>query len=116
MSDYEEYRTRFDVPIVMRDAVLDLGTVNAIARVRLNGKDLGVLWKPPYSVDVSDGLKAGQNSMEVTVVQTWRNRVIGDLQPGVTPTVFINRQLQKPTDPLLPSGLLGPVVVKCQTR
>ena len=103
------YHTHFDVPTVKRDAVLDLGTVNAIARVRLNGKDLGVLWKPPYRVAVSDGLKAGQNDLEVTVVQTWRNRVIGDLQPGITPTVFVNRQFQKPTDLLLPSGLIGPV-------
>jgi len=105
------YRTHFDVPAVKRDMVLDLGTVNAIAQVRLNGKDLGVLWKPPYRVAVSDGLNAGQNDLEITVVQTWRNRVIGDLQPGVTPTVFQNRQFQKPTDSLLPSGLLGPVTI-----
>ena len=103
------YHTHFEGAAVERGAVLDLGLVNAIARVRLNGKDLGVLWKPPYRVAVSDGLKVGQNDLEITVVQTWRNRVVGDLQQGATPTVFMNRQFQKPTDSLLPSGLLGPV-------
>ena len=109
------YRTRFNLSAVQGEVTLDLGTVNAIAQVRLNGKELGVLWKPPYRVVVADGLKAGQNDLEVTVVQTWRNRVIGDLQPGATPTVFQNRIFQKPTDSLLPSGLLGPVTIQATT-
>lgn len=103
------YRTSFDLPSVKPNMVLDLGEVNAIAKVVLNGKDLGVLWKPPYRFDVSEALKSGKNTLEVTVVHTWHNRIIGDLQPGATPTVFISRKLGKATDELQASGLLGPV-------
>ena len=39
-----------------------------MARVQLNGKDLGILWKPPYRVDVTDSLKAGENTLKIAVV------------------------------------------------
>lgn len=103
------YRTSFDLAALQSGAVLDLGEVNAVAKVVLNGKDLGTLWKTPYRVDVSSALKAGKNSLEITVVHTWHNRIIGDLQPGTEPTIFMSQKSGKPTDPLLPSGLLGPV-------
>jgi hypothetical protein len=103
------YRTSFDLPKVERGMFLDLGAVNAIAKVVLNGKDLGTLWKPPYLFDVSKALKVGKNALEITVVHTWHNRIIGDRQPGATPSVFMSLKSGKPTDPLQPSGLLGPV-------
>jgi len=106
------YRKEFKVSSVKADAILDLGNVNAIARVKLNGEDLGALWKAPYQFDVSKTLKAGKNTLEITVVQTWNNRIIGDLQPGVTPKVYISRKSGKANDPLQPSGLLGPVVLR----
>ena len=103
------YRKEFELAGTQTDAVLDLGVVNAVAKVVLNGKDLGVLWKHPYRVDFSGALKSGKNTLEVTVVHTWHNRSIGDLQPGATPRAFISRKLGKATDELQPSGLLGPV-------
>lgn len=96
------YQKEFEVSDVKADTVLDLGSVNAIAKVVLNGKDLGTLWKPPYRFDVSKVLKAGKNTLEITVVHTWRNRIDGDR---------ISRKLGKTSDPLQPSGLLGPVVI-----
>jgi hypothetical protein len=106
------YRKEFEVAGVKADSVLDLGSVNAIARAKLNGKDLGVLWKPPYRFNVSKALNAGKNTLEVTVVQTWINRIIGDLQPGAKPTAFISLKVGKAGDPLQPSGLLGPVTIQ----
>ena len=103
------YRKEIDISALKPDLMLDLGTVNAIAKVALNGQDLGMLWEAPYRTDVSKALKAGKNSLEITVVHTWHNRIIGDLQPGTTPTVFISFKHGKPNDPLQPSGLLGPV-------
>lgn len=103
------YRTGFEVPAVKPGMILDLGAVNAIAQVRLNEKELGVLWKPPYRIVLTDELKVGQNALEVTVVHTWHNRIIGELQPGATPTIFSSHKSGKPTDALQPSGLLGPV-------
>ena len=57
---------------------LDLGNVAVMAEVTLNGKNLGILWKPPYCVDVTDAVKAGENALELSVVNLWINRMIGD--------------------------------------
>ena len=49
-----------------------------VTRVRLNGKALPVLWKPPFTADISDVAKAGENRLKVRVVNLWPNRMIGD--------------------------------------
>jgi hypothetical protein len=63
-----------------RRTVLDLGLLNDIAQVRVNGKDAGVLWYPPYTADITDWLKAGDNQLEIVVTNTWANQLIGDEQ------------------------------------
>ena len=62
------YRTEFQVAQVAPDLYLDLGIVHSIAKVRVNGQDLGILWKLPYRVDMSSALKPGKNTLEVEVV------------------------------------------------
>jgi hypothetical protein len=93
--------------------VLDLGTVKEIAEVKVNGKAVGgILWKPPFRVDVTQALKPGANQISVKVTNLWPNRMIGDLQPGVTQTVtWTDFRPFKADSPLLESGLLGPVTV-----
>lgn len=63
--------------------ILDLGVLHDIAEVRLNGKDLGVLWYPPYQIDLTDALKAGTNELTIAVTNNWANRLIGDEQEPV---------------------------------
>jgi hypothetical protein len=63
-----------------RRTVLDLGLLNDIAQVRVNGKDAGVLWYPPYTADITDCLKAGDNQLEIIVTNNWANQLIGDEQ------------------------------------
>jgi hypothetical protein len=60
--------------------ILDLGEVDDLASVNINGHDLGVIWLAPFRVDVTDAVKAGSNHLEVTVTNTWHNRLIGDEQ------------------------------------
>ena len=94
---------------------LDLGTVKELAQVVLNGKDLGVLWKPPFRVDVTDALKPGKNSLEVRVTNLWPNRLIGDAAlPEEKRLTWTSYKAYKADDPLLPSGLLGPVKIQAQ--
>jgi hypothetical protein len=59
---------------------LDLGKVHDLARVTLNGKDLGVLWQSPFTLDISSALKTGSNHLEIAVTNTWHNRLVGDEQ------------------------------------
>jgi len=60
--------------------VLDLGDLRNLAEVELNGKSLGILWKPPFRLDVTDSLQAGQNTLQVKITNLWPNRLIGDEQ------------------------------------
>ena len=59
---------------------LDLGRVEVLADVVVNGKELGTLWKRPYQIDVTDALKAGTNTLEIRATNLWPNRLIGDEQ------------------------------------
>ena len=111
---------------------LDLGVVHDMARVRLNGQDLGVVWCAPWRVEVTGVLKAGDNTLEIEVVNRWANRLIGDKQPAdadvrtvdVTPGLLGGNRLKagrytfsthdpyNRQSPLLSSGLLGPVTLQ----
>ncbi|UFH56815.1 glycosyl hydrolase [Spirosoma sp. KNUC1025] len=78
------YIKEFQVPASLlpgssgRRVFLDLGRVEILASVRVNGKDLGTLWKRPYRLDVTEAVKSGANTLEITVTNLWPNRLIGD--------------------------------------
>jgi hypothetical protein len=61
-----------------RRVYLDLGRVEVIANVRVNGRDVGAVWKAPFRLDVTDAVHAGANRVEVEVTDLWPNRLIGD--------------------------------------
>ena len=96
-----------------RRVELDLGAVKEIAEVSVNGQRVGgILWKPPYRADITRALTRGSNHVEVRVTNLWPNRMIGDLQPGVTQTyTFTDFRPFTKDSPLVESGLLGPVRV-----
>lgn len=91
-----------------------------IATIRINGRDKGIVWTKPFRTDITDALKAGENEVEIEVVNSWYNRVAGDeLSTGDkkytrTNVVLINDFIGRPMKeiPLEPSGLLGPVTIK----
>jgi len=128
------YRKAFDAPAAYRKnerTYLDLGSVKQLASVRLNGRDLGVLWTAPWRIDITRFLREKNNQLEITVANLWINRLIGDQQfpddgvkngkwpswllegkprPGKRYTFTTFNPYQK-TDTLIPSGLLGPVTL-----
>ncbi len=93
---------------------LDLGVVQQVAEVTLNGKRLKTLWKPPYTVDISTAVKPGNNQLVIKVANTWNNRLVGDggKEKRRTRTNLEDRFSRGKT-PLQPSGLLGPVRILC---
>lgn len=126
------YRTRFDVAGDLTSCTaLDLGRVEDMARVTLNGKELGTVWSSPYRVAIPLGLlKKKGNQLKVEVVNTWHNRLVGDQQPedaGKRTMQWKSGLLGGRTYPagrytftnrldargaLHPAGLLGPVQLK----
>ena len=106
------YKTTFNVNNLIKEAkILDLGIVKdvGIAKVKLNGKDLGILWCPPYQVSVAGLLKPKGNILEIEVVNTWRNRLIGDRGKPQNERFTKTNITIKSDWKLEPSGLLGPV-------
>jgi (4-O-methyl)-D-glucuronate---lignin esterase len=96
---------------------LDLGDVQNLADVSVNGANLGIVWKKPFRVDITSAAKPGANVVEVKVTNLWVNRMIGDRQPGAAQQYTFTRPVfYKATSPLLPSGLLGPVRVLSQSN
>lgn len=91
--------------------ILDLGEVKNLAEIIVNGQNLGVVWKTPFRIDISKALKNGDNQVEIRVVNTWVNRLIGDAQPGAKKSTFTTMPFYRADSPLVPSGLIGPVRV-----
>ena len=88
--------------------ILDLGRVNDIAEVILNGRPVDTLWMFPYRCDVTRFLKAGNNVLEIKVTNQWTNRLLGD-RLAVPGEKVLNSGLFVRTTGLNDSGLLGPV-------
>jgi hypothetical protein len=115
---------------------LDLGRVQVIAEVFLNGKNLGISWKKPFRINLGDAARAGINDLEIRVTNLWPNRLIGDERLPADydrdgalvkkwPAWLLDGEARPPgrvtfttwkhwsaDSPLLPSGLLGPVVIR----
>jgi hypothetical protein len=110
------YRTKFTFsePVIApgrpRAMHLDLGKVEVMARVRLNGQELGTAWALPYRVEVGEALRIGENTLEITVANLWPNRLIGDQAlPAADRVTWTTWNPYRADSPLAPSGLLGPV-------
>jgi len=89
---------------------LDLGEVHELAEVKVNGKSCGIVWCPPWRVDVTDAVKPGENELEIQVVNFWPNRIIGDASlPEAQRLTRTNIRKLTANTPLEEAGLLGPV-------
>lgn len=131
------YRKTFDLPIDKttiknKRLYLDLGEVKNMARVRLNGHDLGVVWTVPWQVDLTEIVKQEENQLEIEVANLWPNRLIGDeqfpydgIKNGQWPEwlvegkertsgrySFTTHHYYKADSPLLESGLIAPVTIQ----
>ncbi|MCX7866031.1 MAG: glycosyl hydrolase [Limisphaera sp.] len=113
-SGTARYETRFvwtpDRRPPATEIWLDLGDLRELAEVRLNGRACGIVWTPPFRVQVDPALRAGENHLEIEVVNFWPNRLIGDSAlPPEQRRTRTNIRKFTPETPLMRSGLFGPV-------
>jgi hypothetical protein len=95
---------------VQGEVWLDMGEVNNLAEVYVNGINCGVAWTWPYRVNITKALKKGANQLKIEVSNTWANRLIGDhALPEKERVTWTNAPYRLEDKPLLPAGLLGPV-------
>jgi len=131
------YETTFNLPENIDpsntgDLYLDLSRVYNMARVNLNGKDLGVVWTAPWQVKISGAVNKTDNHLVITVANLWVNRLIGDASKPYDGAVnnqwpewllkglprssgrytFTTYDYYKKDAALLKSGLTGPVKIK----
>ncbi|WP_316810033.1 glycosyl hydrolase [Pedobacter heparinus] len=90
--------------------LLDLGTVGCIAAVEVNGISCGIVWTAPFQADITQALRSGNNVLNITVTNTWANRIIGDQRlPEKQRITKTNAPYRLEGKPLNEAGLLGPV-------
>ncbi|MGZ3871795.1 MAG: glycosyl hydrolase [Mucilaginibacter sp.] len=130
------YKKHFSLPANVSLAhgriYLDLGDIKNLASIKLNGRDLGVIWTAPWRVDITGALLKGENHLEIAVANLWVNRLIGDEKlpdDGIKDDKWpewLTRGLPRPSrritfstfhpynqhSPLFKSGLIGPVTLQ----
>lgn len=126
------YKQTFDIlNITGKQLFLDLGEVNVMAKVWLNGQEVGTVWTNPWRLDISNYIKSGKNDLKIEVVNLWINRLIGDdslpydgPQHGQWPD-WLLKGAPRPSNrytfstfnpynkntPLSKSGLIGPIKI-----
>ncbi|MCX6873280.1 MAG: glycosyl hydrolase [Verrucomicrobia bacterium] len=120
-SGVATYRKSFNLPAGVtpdKPVFIDTGVVKEMARVQINGHDLGVAWCPPWRLAVPAGLlKASDNQLTITVANTWNNRLCAD---GALPVnqrlTRVGHGLQNAGRGLQPAGLLGPVTLSMAVK
>lgn len=113
-SGHATYKTTFRLGRKPKNGtvMLNLGTVANAATVYVNGQKCGTAWTAPYAVDITKAVKRGNNTLEITVVNTWANALQGnDLGTPPYEGIWTNGKYRRASKELLPAGLLGPVTI-----
>ncbi|MBO9621101.1 MAG: glycoside hydrolase family 2 [Niabella sp.] len=110
------YTTRFMLAAAaLKDTrvYLDLGNVQDLAVVSVNGSKPQTLWYFPFRIDITGLVKQGENLLSVSVVNLWANRLIGDrglpADKRLTQTNVVKFEKEGAAQLLRVAGLLGPV-------
>lgn len=113
------YRNEFKTSVTSGERYfIQLEDVANLAEVKINGVDCGIVWTYPYRVDVTKALKSGKNDIEIAVVNTWANRVMGDEDFGAekddSKKIWTNARYRLADKVLVKSGLIGSVKMEIE--
>lgn len=97
------------------NAWLVLDGLQNIGSVKINGRDCGTIWTAPYQLDISKAVRQGTNTIEITVSNTWHNRLILDEQlPADKRVTYTTAPFRLKGKPLLPAGITGSIKIIVQ--
>ena len=105
--------------------ILDLGEVRDLAEIFINGKSAGILWKKPFSTDISHLVRPGENELKIEIVNLWINRMTGDMLSDPkdrycnTNHNYMDKEVWPGGDEpfkIQTAGLLGPVILFNKTK
>lgn len=106
------YSTTFKAPKISKGSrvLLNLDGVHDVATVKVNGKECGIVWTAPYTVDITDAVKKGKNELIIDVTNTWANALLG-ADEGKAPFdgIWTNGKFRRAEKTLIPAGLTGPL-------
>jgi hypothetical protein len=107
------YSKNFEIKEISKTTILNLGAVENIAEVWLNGKKIGIKWAPPFSFDITKEIKLGKNNLQIKVTNTWRNQLLLDnKRPIDAKKTWTTSPPKKSETKLDKAGLIGPVILK----
>jgi len=119
---YYSGKAKYTRDIMVGEGVLSKGSeayvmfedIQELARVIVNGQDCGIVWTPPYQANITKYLKAGKNTITVEVINTWNNRLVGDMNnPDGKQYARTNIKSKfGGNKPLLKSGLMGKAEIR----
>ena len=110
------YTTEFTCEDTTGHICLNLGRVESMAKVYVNDQLAGGAWCAPYSIDISQYVQQGKNSLRIEVVNKWVNRIVGDMQlPAEERKISLTANPYNAQSAIPASGLIGPVVLE-QTK
>jgi hypothetical protein len=105
----------FDTITARTKVFIEVGKLANIGEVFVNGISCGIMWTPPYRIDVTKAIRRGDNEVRIEVTNTWFNRLKGDQSLPVKERItWTNAPFWSKDKPLLPAGLLGPVTLEVE--
>lgn len=110
------YQNTFTLSLVKnRKYIISFDEIHNLAEVKVNGISCGIIWTKPYSLDITKALADGTNRIEITVANTWANRMMGDEDFGIEKDekkkIWTNARYRLPEKKLVKSGLVGNVTI-----
>ena len=115
-ATYAKSFTLSNDDIKSKKLILDLGNVQEMASIKINGRQMAVKWSAPFRFDISGFARAGNNKIEIEIVNMWSNRLIGDgklpVEKRFTKTNINKFEAPDADKYLRESGLIGPVKIR----
>ena len=104
------YNNTISIPKIAKNerCIIKFDHVFVMGSVKVNGKDAGALWTPPYELDITDLVKKGKNQISMSVSNLWINQLIKqDAVEDEEKNTWCMLKVVDKSQNLQPSGIFG---------